>query len=255
VLRRVLAALTTALGLSPAAYAAEPSVAAGPAFAAAFDKAFIPGFSVTDRSEYQGQTRVEQVPFKVVSAGNLVIVSGRICAADPFVQLSDRPAFTQAVPNGSFPVRLAVAEFPTGGLRTALARVHFKSTPVVRWSLATIEGQDPTTLKDGEIFGYPVDAGTGSFFDPVAGAAAKALLESDSDAWEAWQTDGEANGPKVIGPYQFLLNVPLGRANAIMFGSGWGDGFYASYFGFDVAGDVVTLVTDFAVLDWTKASW
>jgi len=35
-----------------------------------------------------------------------------------------------------------------------------------------------------------------------------------------------------------------------MFSSGFGDGFYASYFGLDASGEVVALVTDFAVVDW-----
>ncbi len=40
----------------------------------------------------------------------------------------------------------------------------------------------------------------------------------------------------MIGPYSFLLDLPLGEANAIMFHSGWGDGFYASWFGYDADG-------------------
>jgi hypothetical protein len=224
-----------------------------PAHTAAFERAFAPGFSVETKDEFQGETRVETVPFKVVEAGSLKLPSGRICAADPFVSLSDAKPFKQATPTGAFPVRLAVADFPSGGLRVAFARVDFKQAAVVRWSMAVIEGQDIATLKKDEMFGYGVDAGTGSFFDPQAGKAAADLLKSNEDAWEAWQTEGEANGPKVIGPYSFLLDLPLGEANAIMFGSGWGDGFYASWFGYDADGDVAALITDFQTIDWGKA--
>jgi hypothetical protein len=226
-----------------------------PPYAAAFDKAFVRGFSVTTRDDYKGETRIETVPFRVVEAGALKLPSGRICVADPFVFLTDAKPLTQQVPVGTFPVRLAVADFPSGGLRVAFARVDFSNAPVARWSMAVTEGQDIGTLKDDEIFGYGVDAGTGSFFDPVAGKAAGELLAADADAWEAWQTEGEANGPKVVGPYFFLLNQPLGTANAIMFGSGWGDGFYASWFGYDANGNVATLVTDFATIDWATATW
>ena len=31
------------------------------------------------------------------------------------------------------------------------------------WELAVLPGQDTATLKDGEIFGYPVDAGLGCY--------------------------------------------------------------------------------------------
>jgi hypothetical protein len=250
ILRLLLASLGLVTATRAAAGPGDP-----PAYAAAFDKAFAPGFSVETRDEYQGEVRIETVPFRVVAAGTLKLPSGRICAADPFIAITDTKPFTQATPAGAFPVRLAVADFPSGGLRVAFARVHFSDAPVVRWSMAVIEGQDLGTLKEGHIFGYGVDAGTGSFFDPAAGKAAAALLDADENAWEAWQTEGEANGPKVVGPYFFLLDVPLGSANAIMFGSGWGDGFYASWFGYDAKGNVVALVTDFATINWDTARW
>jgi len=253
-LRALSAVVTAVLGLfSPARAVAGPGDP--PAHAAAFDKAFTPGFVVTTRDTYQGETRVETVPFRVVAAGSLKLPSGRVCAADPFIALTDAKPFSQQVPSGVFPVRLAVADFPSGGLRVAFARVDFSAKPVVRWSMAVIDGQDVASLKEDEIFGYGVDAGTGSFFDPMAGEAAARLLDSNPDAWEDWQAEGESNGPKVVGPYFFLLDLPLGDANAVMFGSGWGDGFYASWFGYDADGTVAALVTDFSTIDWATATW
>jgi len=249
-LLRVLLAI---LGLLAAARA---SAAPGdpPPYAAVFDRAFASGFVVETRDEIDGEARVETVPFRLLEAGMLKLPSGRISVADPFVALTESKPLDQAVPAGSFPVRLAVAEFPAGGLRVAFARVDFSQAPVARWSMALAEGQDVRTFGNDEIFGYPVDSGTGSFFDPVAGKAAGALLESDPDAWEGWIKVGEANGAK-IGPYFFLLDLPLGAANAIMFRSGWGDGFYASWFGFDAEGNVAALVTDFTAIDWRTAKW
>ncbi len=221
--------------------------------------AFEPGFAVeaSDRRD-DGSVRVETVSFKAIDIGKLVIKSGRICAADSFVFLGDTKSFTQEIPSGEFPVRLAVGFHPAGEVkdnRVSFARVDFSSEPVVRWSLAVVEGQKTAELKEGEIFGYGVDAGTGSFFDPLAGSAAKALLAANPEAWEAWQTEGEANGPKVVGPYSFVLMLPMGDTNVAMFHSGWGDGFYASWFGFDAAGQVAALVTDFKTIDWASAKW
>ncbi len=255
IIRRALSGIAAAFfGLLPSARASA-SPGDPPAYSAVFDKAFAPGFSVETQSAFEGETRVERVPFRLVQAGGLKLPSGQVCATDPFIALADAKPFTQAVPAGTFPVRLAVADFPSGGTRVAFARVDFSEARVVRWAMAVVAGQDIATLKADEIFGYGVDAGTGSFFDPVAGRAAAELLKADEDAWETWQTDGETNGPKVIGPYSFLLDLPLGDANAIMFHSGWGDGFYASWFGYDASGNVAALVTDFATIDWTTATW
>lgn len=253
--KRIVTALGAALaGLFPAARAVA-SPGDPPAYHTAFDKAFTPGFTVTTRTKLNGETVVETVPFKVVEAGTLKLPSGRLSAADPFIALSDAKPFAQPVPSGTFPVRLAVGDFPSGGTRVTFARIDFSGAPVVRWSMAVVEGQDIATLKDNEIFGYGVDAGTGAFFDPLASEAAARLLDANPDAWEDWQTKGEANGPKIIGPYSFLLDLDLGDANAVMFHSGWGDGFYASWFGFDADGNVAALVTDFATVAWGTADW
>ncbi|MDQ8697168.1 DUF4241 domain-containing protein [Hyphomicrobium sp. LHD-15] len=254
-IRRALSGIAAAFfGLLPSARASA-SPGDPPIFSAVFDQAFVPGFSLETRDTFQGETRIERVPFRIVEAGALKLPSGQVCATDPFIALAEAKPFTQAVPAGTFPVRLAVGDFPSGGIRVAFARVDFSEARVVRWAMAVVEGQDIATLKADEIFGYGVDAGTGSFFDPVASKAAAELLKADEDAWETWQTDGETNGAKVIGPYSFLLDLPLGDANAIMFHSGWGDGFYASWFGFDADGRVAALVTDFTTIDWATAKW
>ncbi|MBW4474008.1 MAG: DUF4241 domain-containing protein [Stenomitos rutilans HA7619-LM2] len=37
------------------------------------------------------------------------------------------------------------------------------------------------------------------------------------------------------------------QANVIAFSSGWGDGIYPTYFGFNESGEVVSVITDFGV--------
>jgi hypothetical protein len=247
--------------LTGALFATTAAAAPGdpPSYSEVFNKAFVEGFSVeTSDTLDDGTKRVQQVPFKTFEIGKLKIKSGRICAVDPFVALSVAKPFIQEVPNGYFPVRLAVGFHPAGEVkdnRVAFARVDFSSNVVVRWSQALIDGQNLSALKPNENFGYGVDAGTGSFFDPAASAEAKALLDIDNNAWEAWQTEGEANGPKVIGPYAFVLMLPLGDVNVAMFNSGWGDGFYTSWFGFDADGNVAALLTDFNTIEWETAKW
>jgi len=247
--------LAVLLSLGSASILAEPADRA-PSYAAVFDKAFQPGFKIENSLAAEGEVPPgERVTFRIIEAGALTILSNHICASDPFVALGDTPPFTELVPNGEHRVRLAVGDFPFSGYRVAFARVDFSSEPAVRWQLATTAGQDLATLKPDELFGYGVDAGTGAFYDPQAGDAARALLTENPDAWQRWQSDGEANGEKMIGPYSFLLSVALGKANVVMFHSGWGDGFYASYFGYDAAGNVTALVTDFATVDWRTARW
>lgn len=224
-----------------------------PPYADAFTKAFDPQYRLLiDEAAETKPPRVVSTAFRTLELGRLKIVSGKIAACDPFVQIGGRPAFVQTVPNGDHAVRLAVVEGGINSGRIAYARVDFSTEPAVTWKMALIEGQNSATLKDGEIFGYPVDAGTGAFFDPKAGEALAADLKKDENAWESWQTAGERNGKEANLEPNFFLMLPAGDLNAAMFASGWGDGFYASYFGYGRAGEVVAIVTDFAIIDWAR---
>ena len=230
-----------------------------PDYAEVFEKSFVPGFAVETTIRLDdGTSRIDTVAFRVIEIGQLIITSGRVAAADPFVGLTAAKPFVQAVPNGAFRIRLAVGDHPSGDVkdnRVSFARVDFTDRPVARWSMALIEGQVAATLKEGEIFGYPVDAGTGSFFDPAVQPAIDAMYALKPDIYDDWQTEGENNGPKVVGPYSFVLMLPAGTANVAMFHSGWGDGFYTSWFGFDADGKVAALLTDFNTVDWPNSKW
>jgi hypothetical protein len=107
--------------------------------------------------------------------------------------------------------------------------------------MATRAGQDASTLKEGYIFGYPVDTGIGCFMDVDAAAALQRKYDEDPDYFEYLLDDFHADD----------LNIPLNPAtgaNVIFFSSGWGDGFYASYWGYDAEDTIVCLITDFGLL-------
>ena len=202
-------------------------------------------------SSLNGPSGKETVSFRAFDAGRLRLPSGKVIACDPFVNM-DRPAFTVSVPAGDYPVRLAVVEGGIDDRRVAFARLAISSAPVVRWEMALVAGQDAAALKADEIFGYPVDAGTGSFLDTATAAAAWPRMMADEDIAQGWITQGDKLSAG-RGTPTFLLDVDMGPGNIIMFTSGWGDGLYASWFGYDAQGRVAALVTDFAVVDWANA--
>jgi hypothetical protein len=225
-----------------------------PSYAEAFNKAFDPSYALEVDDAADGTTpEWEHVSFHTLDMGKVTITTGRIAACDPFVFIDTPHPYAQAVPNGDFPVRLAVVSGSLSDGRIAFARVDFASAPAVSWRMAVTEGQDLAKLKPDHIYGYGVDAGTGSFFDPAAGDAALKLLNANENAWEKWQADGERNGKNARLKPNFFLNLPMPPGNIVMFASGWGDGFYASWFGYDAKGNVVALVTDFQVIAWERA--
>ncbi|MBW8880758.1 MAG: DUF4241 domain-containing protein [Asticcacaulis sp.] len=188
-----------------------------------------------------------KVGLRVVDAGQLKVTSGRIVACDAF--LLEGKAFDFLVRPGAYPVRLAIADLGNDHFRVALARVDFLNTAATRWELALTPGQALSDLKPGQIFGYGVDSGTGAFGDAEA-IARLDRSRGDSDAWiDEWIAAGEAGGKALGLPYVFLLMLDAGPDNNVaLFSSGWGDGFYTSWVGYDADGKVTALVTDFAVI-------
>jgi hypothetical protein len=181
------------------------------------------------------------VRFNVYSLGELSLPSGKIIAADAF--MLDCEPFTRSVKPGAYPVTVAVADLGKDQ-RIAFAQIRFSNKHAAHWEIALRPGQDFKELKSNELFGYGVDSGTGCFADPAAqnilrAKGARALIDAAMDEMETVRQHTRS---------WVRIDTPLG--GAAMFSSGFGDGFYASYFGLAESGEVVALVTDFAVVDW-----
>lgn len=202
-----------------------------------FADAFEPG------ARFRGE-RDEVIEMEAHVLGALGVESGRLCAADPLTTDFDPPPrpFAREVPKGRFPVELAIARLPNGDRRVACARVRFdQAAMAARWEPAVFD-DEPPSASEGEdpdaVPGYGVDAGVGCFFD----SAARATIDESTSA--AWLAALEAN--QVDTWTWHVANV--GDVNVVMFSSGWGDGVYGSYWGFDASGRLVELVTDFELL-------
>src|SRR6476661_757322 len=109
--------------------------------------------------------------------------------------------------------------------------------------MALLPGQKPSKLKSGQIFGYGVDSGTGCLADSQAyklvGAAGQDLADRMM-----------AESQKVYRHTREWLTVDTHAGSMAVFWSGYGDGVYPSFFGFDAHGQLVSLVTNFGVAHW-----
>lgn len=201
-----------------------------------FNEAFTDGFAVSlNGKSYKFQSQL---------IGEIRLTSGKLVACDAFV--SCETPFSKSVPVGTFPLCVAIAS--TGeDERIAFAKIVFAPGQIESWELATIEGEDASTLKKGEIFGYGVDSGTGAFMDVEAlriyeaqrireGTKFDEQLFAELDknyrhtrSWCLFQTD---------------------KGTVAMFSSGDGDGRYPTYRGYDEAGKLVAVITDFGLVPW-----
>lgn len=188
-------------------------------------------------------TSTGTVIIRTHEVARLKLPSGRIVACDPLV-MPDMPPFEYQVTPGSYPVVLSVADFGTD-MRVACAMVRFGDELARAWRMACQPGQEESSLKAGEIFGYGVDSGTGSFLDHEGAKALQAKMAADDNYWQL--LDNQINA-RYVDTWTWA-DIPLTpTTNLVAFSSGFGDGFYSSFFGFGSNGQPVCLVTDFGVL-------
>lgn len=173
---------------------------------------------------------------------DLHLPTGKLVACDPFCFL-DAEAFELPLPRGVFPVVLSIAQI-SNDQRVAFASIRFRNSTPVAWDMLTQEGQNTDDLKEGEIFCYGVDSGAGGFIDAGAAKDLDRKIAENADFNDEMM---EAMERTYVSTWSWL-NMPIGKGNLIAFSSGYGDGAYATYVGFDADREISVVVTDFSVV-------
>lgn len=196
---------------------------------------------------------VENPLIESFDAGELYLSSGKIVACDPLIT-NDKESFEVQFPIGKFPI-LIHKEKESHCI--AYVEVIFSQNKISRWELATCNGQKIETLEDGEVFGYPVQSGMGC------------LMDSDTQNLlnDLEQILFKRKGADFMGIYeeffhshffdengaidQFALLTPNDKKpnNLIAFETGYGEGFYTSYIGFDEENQPVKIVSEFIEIE------
>lgn len=182
--------------------------------------------------------------YHCIDIGKLNVVKGQIIACDPFLFNDDKP-FDTLFPVGHFPIELAVADI-NGDERIGFSRIKFSDKYPVRWTIAVTVDRDASKLSDEEIFGYGVDSGTGCFMDTSGAEKYSEYLNKKEDNYNIVIDEMEATYKDT---HSWLLWDREGY-NVAMFSTGWGDGLYATYIGFDKDDSICRLVSDFGLLEW-----
>jgi hypothetical protein len=209
-----------------------PTITAEPAI---FESAFVLGTTQ--------KTKNSQITLYGVNIGKLKVSSGRLIACDPMHMDEYGKPFTQLFPTGEFPVQLAIAN--AGDVETiAFSRINFSDEPVARWEFALLEGQTQLPIGKEKMHGYSVDASVGAFIDEAAKNALDLSSVDNMDGALYKELD------KHYRPNWRYAMYDFGEHNMAAFTSGYGDGYYATYIGFDAQGNPCRLLTDFGLFDW-----
>ncbi|HEX9038083.1 MAG TPA: DUF4241 domain-containing protein [Ktedonobacterales bacterium] len=186
----------------------------------------------------------------VVDCGELNLPSGRLVAADPFVNLSRENDY-YAVPPGRYPVRVTMDETLEREMYLSLlinSAAEVRRAPLVPYRP---DGERHPEPEPDEEYGVSVDAGTVCFVDGEAILRCMPEAETswylevfDSGQPESWFNQMDAGEPLPEGLANITLPGAAQGENIVICHSGWGDGFYPVIGGYDAAGDLVAVHID-----------
>lgn len=204
-----------------------------------------------DLDSYFTQPSVSGIPVTVMDVGTVRFPSGRIIACDPLVSLEDAEPFIQLVPPGEYAVRICVVPHERYGDRYACVKVELTKGRPVRYDMAMTGREDLSEeLQEGEFFGFGVDAGMGCVVDEVAREAFRRYWEDRASTEEGIDPYNDLFCDVLERSYSenpehqreggdwAVWTVPGTDLGIPIFASGWGDGCYPCYYGYDGDGHV-----------------
>lgn len=201
-----------------------------------------------------------------IKVGDLFLPTGKIVCGDPFFLDHLRP-FNQKVATGKYPVIISIYKVEEDHHRVAFGRIQLSDAKPVRWELAFTEDitdEQIASIQPGEFYGYGVDAGLSCFTDEETNKMFSATMTElykkdetfnyyDNLLAEEFKASAGSNPlSRPEGDWNNHFPIKGDDRNVVMFSSGWGDGSYPVYWGFDEAGTRVELRTDFGVVGYEE---
>lgn len=193
-----------------------------------------------------------------LNVGEIDCPTGRIVVADPLCYLAAgkfSPELILSVKPGSYPVEVSICRYPITGIRMCTARLKLKDTKAVKYVNADSTKETAAAVaKDGVMNGFPVEAGMMSFCDAKVAEEYRMFLENwekqnpQKNHYDDYFADFFAESYKRLPAYQredgdFIewVNPETGN-KMVMIASGFGDGFYQSFWGYDAEGEICELI-------------
>lgn len=193
-----------------------------------------------------------------LKVGEIDCPSGKIVVSDPLAYLAAGrfcPQMELTVPSGTYTAEVSICRNPLFGIRVCTAMLRIKETEAVKYVCAApTEKTAVGKCADGILTGFPVDAGMISFCDSDVALEYQQFLnkwyeehsngnhyddyfaEFFAESWErlpAYQREG--------GDFIEWTNPDSGK-RLVMIASGFGDGFYQAFWGYDKNDDICQLI-------------
>ena len=204
-----------------------------------------------DLDTYFTEKTIRGTAVDTLEIGEVRFPTGTILACDPLIELEDALPYLQTVPAGTYPVTICVVPSERFGDRYACVKVTISGERPVRYDMGMVGREDlAEEPAEGEFYGFFVDAGMGCIADVKAQEAFRAYwaqrkqaeegIDPYNDLFSDLLEENSKKHPRYQRSCGDWLNwtVPGTDCNIPLFASGWGDGVYPCYFGYDAADKV-----------------
>lgn len=214
----------------------------------------VAAFDYSDFSDLKQNQFYDRFP-----AGPISLPTGQVICTDPMYRELALPQAWSVIP-GQYPVYLYIGLEDDFAGRVAYAELVIKEEVPVYWELSLIPEKLLAGSLERKMNGmYPVENGLSCFAD------AETFQFYEQEIREFYQLHPNGNYYNDVLEKHFKANENIpessrgedwidyrpakANGNIIMFGSGYGDGLYPRYVGYDREGNAVKLVTDFIQLN------
>lgn len=193
----------------------------------------------------------------VVKVGNLPVPSGKLIVGDPLAFLSKPENGSKVleveVTPGEYPVEISFCRTGFWGPMICTLRAKFKKTDAVKYEFAKMAGSN--------LAGAPVDAGLLTIVDAKVIKEYHAFLQK----WFEENSDGNVYDDYFMAYFQEAARedekwqrndgsyinwtIPDTEHTMPFVSTGFGDGLYSAFWGYDEAGEICELIVPFADSD------
>jgi hypothetical protein len=197
----------------------------------------------------------------ILDMGEIEFPTGDILVRDPLVWLNrDEKAYLTSVPRGKYRIETLVVKLDEDHYRYALSRVRFTENAHKIYYEALKGDENLDDVDDDSIFGFNVDAGLATIVD----VATKNAYCDFKDKWyaenpdkniyddfftEVFEKNAEDNPDYQRESGDWInFKIPNSELSIPMIQSGFGDGRYPVYFGYDENGKLCDLVVEYIYL-------
>lgn len=201
--------------------------------------------NITNGNTYIVDTEFGRMDIERIQAGRLKLLSGRIIATDPIL-LYDDECFSRHIKPGVYSVNIYVGKAKNRKKQTVAAEIRISDKLPVKWEMALLKGESAKSFRHDEFMGYEVENGLGCFMDEKAMELLDICSEEQLENYE--KTIRQAVGDNINSCADIIIDEKSG-INIVVFASGWNEGTFPTYYGFDDENNLSRIVTDFMVIE------